>query len=505
MEMPTCTSTMLLLLLLLITVCGQPPLTSRIVGGQNAIEGDWPWMVSLHRRGSHFCGASLINNQWLLTAAHCFGSSNGPVTAYLGRLTQSGPNPNEVSRNVDMTILHPNYNPSTFDNDVALLRLASPVTFNNFIRPVCLADTASTFFTGTDSWVTGWGRITEGGALPNDLMEVEVPVIGNRQCNCDYNPSSQITENMICAGLRNGGKDACQGDSGGPMVSRQGTVWVQSGVVSFGEGCARPERPGVYARVSQYQAWISNELGNTNLPGFVTFTSPGTDPDLGPVTCNDQSVTSGTAPPPPPSPSPSPPSVTDELQSSVTCGNAPLNTRLSGPGVGSAPAGFWPWMASLHFNGSHRCGGTLVDQDVVLTSAQCVSGSSSASDWTVFLGRLRQIGSNSEEVEVNVTRIITSRQPGQNVALLTLASPVPLSNFIQPICIESVVTFDTGSSCWAAGWSAERGGEEQILQEIQTEIVDCVNISSTGNICTEPVALDQSATLSGPPNIEFYD
>ncbi|XP_057717313.1 testisin-like [Corythoichthys intestinalis] len=180
-----------------------------------------------------------------------------------------------------MAIVHPEYNANTFDNDVALLLLSSRVLFTDFIKPVCLASATSTFFTGTASWVTGWGRIGDGIPLPTpgELMEVKIPVVGSRQCFCEY-CFINITENMICAGLNEGGKGGCQGDSGGPMVSNDGSVYVQSGVVSFGVPCAVPRFPTVFARVSQYQDWITNHTGVENMPGFVTFTSPGTDSDL---------------------------------------------------------------------------------------------------------------------------------------------------------------------------------------------------------------------------------
>uniref|UniRef100_A0A8C4F937 Peptidase S1 domain-containing protein n=1 Tax=Dicentrarchus labrax TaxID=13489 RepID=A0A8C4F937_DICLA len=211
-------------------------------------------------------------------------TSTDNLVVYLGRQSQEGSNPNEVTRTVTQIINHPSYDSSTNDNDISLLKLSSPVTFTNYIRPVCLAASGSTFYNGTDSWVTGWGTIGSGVPLPSpqDLMEVEVPVVGNRQCNCDYGVGS-ITDNMICAGLRAGGKDSCQGDSGGPMVSKQNSRWIQEGIVSFGEGCAEPEKPGVYTRVSQYQSWINSKI-TSNQPGFVTFTSTGTDGDLS-VTC----------------------------------------------------------------------------------------------------------------------------------------------------------------------------------------------------------------------------
>ncbi|XP_071321463.1 trypsin-like [Trachinotus anak] len=252
-------------------VCGIAPLNTKIVGGEDAPAGAWPWQVSLHRFGSHFCGGSLINNQWILTAAHCFSStSTFRLVVYLGRDTQQSLNPNEQSQTVSRIIRHPDYNSDTSDNDVALLQLSSTVEFTNYIRPVCLAADGSNFAAGTTSWVTGWGTInTDGTSLPfpQRLQEVSVPVVSNSQCSESY---GGITSNMICAGLAEGGKDSCQGDSGGPMVVQDGSRWVQAGVVSFGRGCAEPGFPGVYARVSQYQSWINSQI-SSNRPGFIVF------------------------------------------------------------------------------------------------------------------------------------------------------------------------------------------------------------------------------------------
>ncbi|XP_036004606.1 serine protease 33 [Fundulus heteroclitus] len=267
-----------------LTDCGQPTLDSRIVGGEAAPEGSWPWQVSLHSQ-AHFCGGSLINNLWVLTAAHCVpGGKPSDIRVYLGRQSQQGSNPNEVLRTVEQIIVHPEYNGDTNDNDIALMKLSSAVNFSAYISPVCLAASDSTFYSGVDSWVTGWGNVGSNVPLPSpqNLMEVEVPVVGNRRCKCSYGVSS-ITDNMICAGLLTGGKDSCQGDSGGPMVSKQNGHWIQSGVVSFGTGCAWPDFPGVYARVSQYESWIKAQI-TSNQPGFITYTSSGTDSDLS-VSC----------------------------------------------------------------------------------------------------------------------------------------------------------------------------------------------------------------------------
>uniref|UniRef100_A0A8D3B096 Peptidase S1 domain-containing protein n=1 Tax=Scophthalmus maximus TaxID=52904 RepID=A0A8D3B096_SCOMX len=253
--------------------CGIAPLNTKIVGGESAPAGTWPWQVSLHRNLKHFCGGSLINKQWILTAAHCFYPSTSGLVVYLGRDSQQGLNLNEVSRTVSQVINHPAYNENTNNNDITLLRLSSPVDFSDYIRPVCLAADNSSFPSGTSCWVTGWGNTQSGVSLPfpERLQEVRVPVVSQAQCQQSY---SSLTNNMICAGLTEGGKDSCQGDSGGPLVSRGVSSWVQAGVVSFGSGCAEPNFPGVYTRVSQYQTWINSQIPSDQ-PGFVSFEGSG--------------------------------------------------------------------------------------------------------------------------------------------------------------------------------------------------------------------------------------
>ncbi|CAL1589115.1 unnamed protein product [Knipowitschia caucasica] len=252
-------------------VCGQAPLNTRtrIVGGEDAAAGSWPWQASLTRSGGHFCGGSLINNRWILTAAHCFSPpSTSSLVVYLGRDTQKQSNANEVSRRVSEIINHPSYNPDTNDNDISLLRLSDTVNFTNFIQPVCLSAAGNKPSDGTSTYVTGWGTINSDVPLPfpQRLQEVSVPIVSQTSCDSRYSSSNiDITDNMLCAGQE--GKDSCQGDSGGPLVLKINGSWVQMGVVSFGKGCALKLFPGVYARVSRYQTWISGHVSNT--AGFI--------------------------------------------------------------------------------------------------------------------------------------------------------------------------------------------------------------------------------------------
>ncbi|KAH8405687.1 hypothetical protein KR215_006567, partial [Drosophila sulfurigaster] len=155
---------------------------------------------------------------------------------------------------VSEIIMHEKYNPNTYDHDIAVLVLSSPFPVNNFtIKAIELA--SEDVEAGSISTITGWGTTSSGGTASDQLLAVDVPIVSNEVCNEDY--SGLITDSMLCAGVRGvGGKDACQGDSGGPLIVDN----KLHGVVSWGYGCAHPEYPGVYARVSYLREWIDSKV-----------------------------------------------------------------------------------------------------------------------------------------------------------------------------------------------------------------------------------------------------
>ncbi|XP_015277050.1 PREDICTED: serine protease 27-like [Gekko japonicus] len=253
------------------TDCGQKGYSTRIVGGQPANDGEWPWQVSILQGGKHICGGSLINEQWVLTAAHCLTKNMDEYDVEVGAYQLQ--NPTSGDRRI-FTMSHMCSNPAYDGNegssgDIALVKLSSPVNFTSNVLPICLPDSSVQFADGEPCWVTGWGQSQQDVNLeyPQTLREVEVPIINRDACNALFNINPEpdldpnpVKEDMICAGYEEGGKDACQGDSGGPLVCPREDRWVLAGVVSWGEGCAKANRPGVYASVPYYANWISEHL-----------------------------------------------------------------------------------------------------------------------------------------------------------------------------------------------------------------------------------------------------
>jgi len=237
----------------------------KIVGGKPAPAGAFPWQVSLGVSwiadpfSAHFCGGSVFTEKWIITAAHCaVGLTPGKViiTAGTNRLVDGA-----VRRNVNRIIVHRNYNPQTKDNDIALMELRDPLPTGLQIKKIeLLTPGEESGFTDTSVFtVTGWGATAEGGSVVRDLRYLDaLPFVSQATCNLPQAYDGQITSNMLCAGVRVGGMDSCQGDSGGPLSFGTGAAPKLAGIVSWGDGCARPDKVGIYTRVVNYISWINN-------------------------------------------------------------------------------------------------------------------------------------------------------------------------------------------------------------------------------------------------------
>ncbi|XP_013791011.1 trypsin-1-like [Limulus polyphemus] len=241
--------------------CGRSKVRSsadRIVGGRYAKEGEFPWQVSLQHYRYHICGGSIYNKRWIITAAHCvedLPSVRGFEVLIGGHNIISG-NKREQRIKVAEFKIHEKYNTWTIDYDIAILKLSSDIIFDDehYINSVCLPE-KNEDFVGQDATVTGWGNVKEGGSPSYTLKAVTVPVITNELCKKQHG-QGEITATMLCAGVLEGGKDACQDDSGGPLVVYKDNVAVLAGIVSWGYGCARPNKAGVYTRVSYFIDWV---------------------------------------------------------------------------------------------------------------------------------------------------------------------------------------------------------------------------------------------------------
>ncbi|RZF43126.1 hypothetical protein LSTR_LSTR001304 [Laodelphax striatellus] len=253
--------------------CGQPEVAKfRVVGGEEALPGRWPWMAAifLHgpRRTEFWCGGSLIGPKHILTAAHCTRDtrqrpfSARQFTVRLGDVDlrrddePSAPQTYHVAE----VKAHPRFSRVGFYNDIAVMVLDRPVRKSKYVIPVCLPPKhlRDEAFVGQSPTVVGWGTTYYGGKESTIQRQAALPVWKNDDCDRTY--FQPITDNFICAGYKEGGKDACQGDSGGPLMLKKDAHWIQIGIVSFGNKCGEPGYPGVYTRVTQYLDWIDSNM-----------------------------------------------------------------------------------------------------------------------------------------------------------------------------------------------------------------------------------------------------
>ncbi|XP_064478216.1 phenoloxidase-activating factor 2-like isoform X2 [Ornithodoros turicata] len=253
--------------------CGRKGVENRRDGVSQA--GEWPWHVAILEKQNdiYVCGAALVDEYWVLTAAHCVDdySDPRPLKLRLGEhdvQTQTEPFPYE-ERDVSHVVLHPAFDNTSLTHDIALVQVATPAKRRPNINTVCMPERGLTKLMLEDKaarcFITGWGKQREGGGHATVLKEIRVPLWKNKDCEFalrrHFGAQFKLSDSSLCAG--EAGRDACDGDGGGPLVCERNTIWYQVGVVSFGVGCGRRDMPGVYSRVEDYRDWIHQVILNS--------------------------------------------------------------------------------------------------------------------------------------------------------------------------------------------------------------------------------------------------
>lgn len=240
------------------------------MGGRESVPNSWPWQVDLltlvNGSANHNCGGSLIDRNWIVTSAHCFDSYNKTSNweIRLGEHDETKHDGYEQIIEAERIFIHPRYITAshgnmTGDYDVALIKLKRPALFHKRVHSVCLPTADTKFIVGQACYVTGWGRTSENSTYSKVLREVQVPLVDHVICNASNN--GIIPKRYFCAGVPAGGIDACGGDSGGPLVcpNKEG-AFVLIGIVTWGVGCARPNKYGVYNDVRQMLPFINGTI-----------------------------------------------------------------------------------------------------------------------------------------------------------------------------------------------------------------------------------------------------
>jgi len=241
----------------------QPKLASSyIVGGVEVKPHSWPWVVAIMEDNMQVCGGSIINENWILTAAHCMKPTDEEQLIGVGlhAWAEARHGHGGETYEFEKVIVHESFNLTGKDmnNDIALIKIKGPIKYSDHVQPICLPEPYLQFEENQEFYVVGWGKLN-GTTFdyPKELRQVNVPFIDDDECNSwRYYGRKFNREVAFCAGYEMGGKDSCNGDSGGGIFFKSNDQWVQGGIVSWGLLCAFKHKPGIYTRLPNYISWI---------------------------------------------------------------------------------------------------------------------------------------------------------------------------------------------------------------------------------------------------------
>ncbi|KAM4569638.1 ovochymase-1 isoform 2-T2 [Odontesthes bonariensis] len=457
---------------------------TRIIGGQEAWAHSWPWQVSLQFSSMPACGGAIISPLWVISAAHCFKRYNKEslwkVLAGKHDLDELK-EPEEQLVGVSRIISHHGYDTHTKESDLALVKLEHPLVFNEFVRPINIW--MSSLPELMHCTITGWGSTQENGPRVHRLQEVNVSILAFDVCNQYY--KGRMRQSMFCAGKDEGGADACQGDSGGPLSCFTGSTHKLAGLVSWGVGCGRARKPGVYTRIQQHVQWISDIMKDEDEQHEDELT--------------EQRGRCG------------------KLKRS-SCDWTPRQAWLSVSQDGAvflenvteSCAFFWPWMVSLQSNGRHYCSGVLIHSRWVLTAKHC---SVSPKEDVVVLGvhdlKLMSVQTILVD-EVFTPQHDSSFPPQADLMLVRLSVLVRFGPSVSPICVpEEDEELDNSWSCFTAGWGttgATKNIDPERLHQAALTLVNqtaCVQkwggLLTEAHICSHPAGSTSCMGDSGAP------
>ncbi|XP_020711972.2 transmembrane protease serine 9-like [Athalia rosae] len=437
----------------------------RIVNGTDTTVEEIPFQGQLVYFDSHRCGVSIISEYWVITAAHCTYSIPADFYEYLQiRVGSSSINSGGRLHSVSRVISYENFTEADYKNDVSVIEVYYPIEFGAAVQPVELAYSDFTLPDDTMLDVSGWGRLYDGGSQPDLLQVVSVPLINRTYCAAVFAGAAEITDKMICAGYKEGGRDACQGDSGGPLF--YGNILV--GIVSWGSGCAEPNTPGVYADVAHLRSWITENTGlDLTRPQIVLIFS------VHPAVIE----------------------LIEKIDTVCSYNLAMFRTALSKGilipfliiGVRCGPAGKivggtattinnYPYLVSIIYNKEHVCGGSLISNQWILTAAHCIDGLKT-SLFNVRVGSTYRTKGGT--LVTAISSIVTHElydddSYDYDVGLIRLASALTLSNAVKTVILpSSTYTVADRTSCAIAGWgkTSYGGAMSQFLLALTVPIV----------------------------------